>query len=153
DQDLCNRMVRRGKRIYFEHTVVVYHYDRPLGCFAGQRLVWGSNVVPFFSRHSTLGNLYTFFPFAMLFFFLLGPAAARVFPSLTAAYLAVVSLYFGICLLEAIRLAPFALIPLTAVALVVGNLAPGLGTLLGLLGLKPSFERFYRQNDWRPLHE
>lgn len=149
DQDLCNRILSRGGRIYFDGEVVVYHEDRPLLLpFLLQRLFMGHvGVLPILRRHPRLRNLYMLAPLALVLVLLGGVLGALAEPDWIPAVATLWGSFFALCLLQAARWAPPRAIPLTTVALAVGCLAPGLGTLLAILGLRLDL-RSRNRNDW-----
>ncbi len=149
DQDLCNRILSRGGRIYFDREVVVYHENRPLlRPFLLQRLFMGyCGVLPILRRHPRLRNLYMLAPLVLVLILLGGMLGALVEPAWIPAVAALWGSFLALCLIQAARWAPPSAIPLTALALAVGCLAPGLGTLLALLGVRLDL-RSRNRNDW-----
>ncbi len=150
DQDLCSRILRRGRRIYFDGETVVYHHDRPLvRSFLFHRLLCGNlGVLPVLKLHPHPRHLYMLFPLLVFLAVVGGLLVAAVDPGRAGVAAVPAGVFLALCLAEAIRWAPPGDVPATVLALAVGCLAPGLGTLLALLGLRLNLES---RNDelWR----
>lgn len=145
DKELCAKIRAAGKRIAFTPEVTVFHKDRPLRLFAIQRLSWGSSLWEGLRRSGF--RLYLILPTLAVAFFLSLPLA-WVVPFWGWLYLAVVVVYLTLVAVEAFRHAgSIAEVPGTLVAIVIGNLGPGLGSLLGPLRLLPDARKIYRNTD------
>ncbi len=138
DQDLCSRILQRGQRIYFDGETVVYHHDRPLlRSFLLHRLLCGNlGVLPVLRLHPHPRHLYMLLPLLVFLAVVGGLLLAAVDPSRAGLAGLPAGVFLTFCLVEAVRWAPPGDVPATALALAVGCLAPGLGTLLALLGVR-----------------
>lgn len=142
DKELCAKVLAVKKRIRFSSEVVVFHKDRPLWLFAIQRLSWGASLWEGLRRSGF--RLYLVLPTLAAAFFLSAPLAVVV-PYYGFFYLAVLAVYFTLVAIEAVRHAGSASDILgTLLAIVIGNLGPGLGSLLGPLRLLPDTRKIYR---------
>ena len=144
DKDLCRKAVEAGKRILFTPDVLVFHRDRPLNLFINQRLVWGANIWTTAPRARRASDLVVFLPVTAVVFFLSG--AVLLWLSIWGwVWGPVAGLYGALIAVETVRRAerPGDL-PGLALALVIGNLGPGVGAVLGPLGLLPDQRRLYR---------
>jgi GT2 family glycosyltransferase len=145
DTDLCERIRRKGGRIYFASDVLVYHHNRSLfGPFAKQRIVFGYAVLPFIKKNFSLGKLFIFLPLLFVFYVLFGWTSVFFSRALFYFWVSSLAVYFGVTLIDAWRWSGGVKeIPLTFLAIVIGNIGPGIGTLLALLGVKINFSKFY----------
>ncbi len=144
DMDFSGRVRRRGKQILYSPEVLVYHQDRPLRLFLLQRVTFGANVWQMLVRTRKLGYLYQLAPVALFLLLASGPIAAA-FPAWTYVYLPVAGLFGTAVVAEALRVSPrSADVPGTALAILIGSLAPAVGTLGGPLGVIPDFRKIYR---------
>ena len=146
DTDICEKIRKFGKKIYFAKDVVVYHHNRSLWFpFIKQKIVFGYAVLPFIKKHFSFGKVFIFLPFIFIFYALFGWLV--VFLSKTLFYFWASSLifYLLVALVEARRWSQSAReVTLTFFAILIGNIAPGIGTLLSLMGAKINFSRFYK---------
>lgn len=146
DTDICEKIRKFGRKIYFAREVVVYHHNRSLWLpFIKQKIVFGYAVLPFIKKHLNLGKLFIFLPLIMLLYILFGWFV--VFLGKTLFYLWALSLmlYLSIVLAETKRWSQsLKEMPLTFFAILIGNIGPGLGTLLALAGKKIDFAKFYK---------
>lgn len=144
DKDLCARVVAMGKRIRYDPRVLVYHADRPLDLFLRQRLTWGATMWSFWSQNPSTTQLFLLAPAAAVLFFLSLPLA-WVIPGWSMVYAFGLVAYVAAVFFEAWRVAPgIRAIPGVALAIVIGNLGPGLGAILGPLRLLPGLKKMYR---------
>lgn len=149
DTDFCTRLVNAGRRIRFSPDVLVFHKDRNLRGFAIQRYTFGVAMVPLLRRGtrpdpayvsaSTALSLFVLFlatwPFALV-----SRRWARLWITLAGAYTALIAV-------EAIRLTRrSSSVGRVAVALLIGNTAPGLGAVTRLIGLAPDLRGVYRND-------
>lgn len=147
DMDFCARLVAAERPVLYTPDVTVYHRNRGLRGFAVQRFVYGASVPDLWRHGLRLNYLLISLPAAFVAFLLSAPLAA-LWPAWAAAYLGVLAVYGAIVAVEAVRCAPgIAAIPATAIALVVGNLVPGAGTVAQLLGIMPPRDRLYRNTE------
>lgn len=146
DTDICEKIRKFGKKIYFAKNVVVYHHNRSLWLpFVKQKIVFGYAVMPFIKKHFSIGKLFIFLPFIFIIYALLG--WLTVFFSRAPFLFWVYSMlfYFIICLIEAKRWSNRPKdTPFTFLAIVIGNIFPGIGTFVALVGAKIDFTKFYK---------
>ena len=116
----------------------------PLNLFINQRLVWGANIWTTVSRARRASDLIVFLPVAAVVFFLSG-AIIPWLPAWWWVWGPVAGLYGLLIAGETFRRAERPRdLPGLALALVIGNLGPGIGAVLGPLGLLPDQRRLYR---------
>lgn len=150
DLDFCARLVAAGKGIRFSSDVLVFHKNRDLRSFVVQRFTFGVAMVPMWrARRRAPEASYDVVSVVLpLFVVFLGswPLGTvwrrwrRLWRVGTASYVAVV-------LAEAIRHSrrPHD-VPGAALAIAVGNLAPGLGVLMKALEIAPDLRGVYRND-------
>lgn len=146
DMDFCRRLVARGRRILYSPNVLVYHKNRDFKGFVTQRLTFGSSVFSLLRESLDLQFLMLLLPACFVAFLLTGPLAL-VWPVWAWVYFGVLVVYGAVVGLEALRQTDsLRRLPGTFLALVIGNLAPGVGTILKSLNLLPDLRRIYRND-------
>ncbi|PIW30704.1 MAG: hypothetical protein COW30_01650 [Rhodospirillales bacterium CG15_BIG_FIL_POST_REV_8_21_14_020_66_15] len=147
DKALCRRMLEAGRRILYSPDVLVYHRDRPMKLYLFQRLVWGANIWSTGVRVRRVSDAIIFLPCMAVLFFLSGGALPWI-PVWGWIYGPVTAFYAVLICTETLRRAerPGDLPPLF-LALVIGNLGPGVGALAGPLGLMPEHRKLYRNHE------
>lgn len=145
DTDICERLVRQGKNIYFSPLVVVFHHNRSLfSPFIKQKIVFGYAVIPVVMRSFNIKRTFFFLPALFLAFLLLGWITGVFVSWFFSIWIRVVLLFVAVVTIEATRWSQkLSEIPLTFLAIIIGNLAPGLGTLMNLLRIPINFRKFY----------
>ena len=145
DTDICEKIGKLGKKIYFSKDVVVYHHNRSLWLpFIKQKIVFGYAVLPFIKKHFSLGKIFIFLPLLFIFYVLLGGLVIFFSKNLFYFWFSSLIFYLLIASIEAKRWSQsIKEIPLTFLAILIGNIAPGVGTLLALVGAKINFSKFY----------
>jgi cellulose synthase/poly-beta-1,6-N-acetylglucosamine synthase-like glycosyltransferase len=144
DVSLCARLRREGLRLRFASDVVVYHTSRTLRGFVWQRFSRGTQTLPDWRRSGSACLASELISPAFLMFLLIGPALLRV-PALRWFYPAVTLAYLLACATETVRFSRGLIeVPGTFVAILIGNLGPGLGFLVSCLGVRIPPERIYR---------
>lgn len=144
DLEFCYRVRADGGRIRYEPDVAVFHRDRDFGPFIVQRAVYGASVWRLASRGLSFGNLYLFLPALAVLFLASAPLAIAVpeYGIFQWMALALLTILIGVeALRTSCRLADF---PGLFAILGIGLLMPGIGTLLGALGLMPNVKSIYR---------
>ena len=149
DTDFCARLTARGRRIRFAPEVVVYHKDRDLRAFVIQRYTFGVAIVPLVRRGTRPDPAYLAAAgavSALVLFLASGPVGIAVRP--WRRIWARGALAYGCALAaEAVRLVGVKpLAARVAFVLAIGNLAPGIGALSGVLGLYPNLRGIYRND-------
>lgn len=149
DTDFCTRLTRRGRRIRFSPDVVVFHKDRGIKGFAIQRYTFGVAMIPLIRRAAMPDPAYVSASVALAAFVLLLASwpIALVSRRWRQIWTATVTGYGLVVLIEALRLSrPSGSVRRTICALLVGNLAPGVGVLTRALRLSPELRGIYRND-------
>lgn len=149
DTDFCRRLTTLGRQTRFEPDVIVVHKDRNLRDFMTQRYTFGVAMVPLLASGNRPSRTYTaasLLPVAALAHFGAGPMVLRS-SRLRRWWLAVTASYGLIVGFEACRTSSkFGEAPGTALALVIGNLGPGVGLLVRSLGGSSDLSGVYRND-------
>jgi len=145
DTDICERLNQLGKKIYFHPNVIVYHHSRPLfSQFTKQKIVFGYAVLPILQRRFNPGNIFMLLPAAFLFYFLFGWTSIIWSKNFFWLWLSTIIIYFSVVFAEAYRWSEnLEETALTALAILIGNLGPGVGTWMKILRIPIFFEKFY----------
>ena len=147
DIDFCTRLVGRGRRILYTPDVLVYHKNRAFRGFVKQRLTYGASVPRLIRRHSELRLAYVVAP-AIFILFLASIVLAVWMPDWAWIYGAVLVVYGITVLFEAVRVSHRTVeVPGTILALLIGNLVPGIGTILQYLRLLPDLRGIYKNHE------
>ena len=149
DQEFCCRLVRRGIQIRYSPDVVVFHRNRTLRGLFWQRLIWGmSESEVILSIGKIVKDSFCTLVSAFFMFFLVAGLLLLLSPLLRWVYLAVICVYLIVCILESIRLSVmFREIPGTFLALLIGNLTPGLGMIIKAMGISVERDKVYHNTD------
>ena len=146
DTFLSARLRDHGRRLRFATGVLVYHQDRSLRGFVAQRIARGVDLLRVTAATRRKELFLHFLPAALLVFLLAG-WVLLFYPGLRWIYVAVPGAYAAACLIESIRhSARAAEWPGTLLAIVVGNLGPGVGILLRAIHMAPDLRRIYRND-------
>ena len=142
DIDLCTRIIQKNKKILYAREVVVYHHNRSLfRPFLKQRITWGFSVFKVMKENPSLSNMFLFLPLGFILFmtFLI---ILSFFSSLSFMIFASIGLfYLSVIFIESLRWSEkLAEIPGTFIALILGNIFPGVGSLWALLRIRKSEE-------------
>lgn len=148
DSALCLQASRRGWKLWFDDKVVVKHHNRALFLpFLRQRITAGYGVPFLLRKYPDLplhGWLLRIAPLAAVFYLALGWTSCLVGPALFSAWAAGLICYLTAVGAEAIRHSDrLADAPLTAAAVLIGNLGPGLGILMAAAGMRLEIASFY----------
>jgi hypothetical protein len=143
DLDFCARLIAHGYPILYRPDVQVYHENRRLGQFVLQRLTYGASVPGLLRQRVRLKFLLLLLPALFLSFLLTWPIGF-VWPAWFWLQGAIAVLYGSVVLVEAMRHSEdLRDLPGTAVALILGNLVPGIGTLAQVFGLVADWRKVY----------
>ena len=150
DSALCGDVRRLGGKLYFSSKVKVYHHARSLfSPYLKQKVTTGYGV-PKLLKHSgkemsTFSILFRFVPAVTFLGLLLGWVTVFFSPVLFAIWASVAGLYSLILIVEALRLSRSVpeFFP-TLFAILSGNLAPGVGTLIAYSRLRLNLRTFYK---------
>jgi hypothetical protein len=146
DKDFCARLRTAGHHILYTPDVRVHHKNRRPWPFLLQRFTYGSGVPDLLREHINLETLITSAPMVFLLFLLTFPLAF-FWQEWLWLYAFVLGVYLAGITMEAVRHAERVTdIPALAVALVAGNLIPGIGTIFGLCRLIPDRKNLYRND-------
>ena len=150
DMDFCHRLRKMGKQIYYSPDVVVYHKNRCLKNYILQRLTYGASVFELIELTGSK-NMYLL----CLRLLLIVPAATFLFffsgfliywhPDWKNIYLPIVIIYTLLVLIEGVKYSEkFYDFPGVVLALIIGNLAPALGTLAKIARVLPDRKKIYK---------
>jgi GT2 family glycosyltransferase len=146
DLDYCYRVRADGGRIIYQPDVAVFHRDRNFRPFVLQRMVYGASVWRLAKNGLSLGNLYLFAPGLAVAFFASAPLSFFSWSYAAVQIVALASLAAILCF-EAMRTARRIVdLPGLFAILGIGLLVPGLGTVLGGLGLLPDVKTIYKNS-------
>lgn len=144
DIDWCTRIRETGRTILYTPEVAVYHLNRAFKGYFLQRLTYGAGVPKLLAGGIRLYVLLLSMP-AILLAFLATLPLALLWKSWGMLYAGVVTLYLSLITMDALRQATHLRDwPGVALAILIGNLAPGLGTFLDLFGMMPDRRKIYR---------
>lgn len=155
DVDFTKRIREKlGKKIYFHPQSVVFHIDRTMHNFIIQRMCFGASLLDIslgtlISQRQFLGFAPLAFILAVTTLFALGFFATPFFSAAT-----ILLVFHGAaCALEASRHASAPReIPMTFIAIWVGNLFPGVGVIARIAGILPDRKVMYRNYDTNDAH-
>lgn len=152
DTDLAQRVLGAGKRLFYSDTVRVIHHNRPLFLpYLQQKMVAGFGALTYIRRHFGVSVLFCFLPVLALFFFAFGWLARFVVPYGGELWGLGCSAYGIAVLVEAIRWSTsIREVPATAIAVLIGNLGPGIGLILALFRIPFRTHRVY--TNFQPEH-
>ncbi len=150
DTDFCARIIASGYKVYFNPSVIVYHYDRKIKPYFRQRMVRGAGVfLHVFGNSAQKKSLYTYLmlqPFFAVLLLVSFPIGCFWQPWL---YLMVIigAIYAFLILIEAKRYSTqIKYLPQVYLLILAGNILPGVGLLLKMIGAFPSLHSFYRND-------
>lgn len=146
DIDLCNRIINRGWKIFYHNNVVVYHHNRPLfRPFVSQRIIYGFSLFRVLKKKIYPASLLPAVPLLFLLFLIFGFFATIFNPIIRTVWLGAITVYLLTLLIETIRYSSKIYeIPLTFIAIFIGNLAPAVGSFLEFLGIDLDIGKMYR---------
>lgn len=152
DSALCQAVRRQGGRLLFSDAVRVRHHARRLGWpFIAQRITAGYGVPALVARYfRSMGAwavLFRLLPAVAVLGLAFGWLAGALHPALGALWGGAVAAYGLLVAAEAVRLArQVQEVPAIALALLIGNLMPGVGLLMRLCGVPLRIAAFYRND-------
>jgi GT2 family glycosyltransferase len=151
DTDLCRRIKKKKKVLYFSQDVVVFHHNRPLVIpFLKQKITAGYSAPDLLKKKFSFSAIIFFLPFALLLFLSLGWLTGFIHPIIGFGWLGCIMLYILVVILEAWRGSETLMeIPHTMIAIIIGNLAPGVGTMWAILGRSIDVGKFFTNFDSR----
>lgn len=154
DSNMCGRIIRGGKKIYFAKDVVVLHHNRSLFLqFVKQKIVFGYAVIPFLKKNFGIKTLFHLMPISFVLYALFGWTIIWISKPLFIFWLIIMALYLFIAIFETIKWSSqLKEAPLTFIALIIGNTMPGFGTIISLLKIKLNFNKFYTNYDQKKFN-
>ena len=144
DWDFGDKLRKNGKKILYSPSVRIFHKSRNLKNFFKQRLVYGEGVIDLIKIKK---NPFYLLSLIFLFFliFLLSFPTVFFYPLWEKIYTNTLILYLTIVFFESIRLSKKPLLFLgTFFAILIGNITPGIGTLMKVLGLDLNSKKIYK---------
>jgi cellulose synthase/poly-beta-1,6-N-acetylglucosamine synthase-like glycosyltransferase len=146
DQLLCNYIIKCGKKIFFDKSVVVYHYNRFLGKhFFFQTLTYGYSLIKIIKKENSLFNLCFLVPVLILIFLIIGCIFSFFNRTLMSIWLITVALYLSVLTFNAIRYSDKIFeIPLTLIAILIGNLGYSMGIILAAINININIKKIYQ---------
>ena len=144
DWDFGDKLRKNGKKILYSPSVRIFHKSRNLKNFFKQRLVYGEGVIDLIKIKK---NPFYLLSLIFLFFliFLLSFPTVFFYPLWEKIYTNTLILYLTIVFFESIRLSKKPLLFLgTFFAILIGNITPGIGTLIKVLGLNLNSKKIYK---------
>lgn len=149
DTDFCRRFCASGRRIYFTPDVQVFHKNRNMWHFVVQRFTFGVAMVPLLRKGTApdRGYLVASALLALFVLFVLSGPVAWWWSWWGWLWAVSMAAYLALILIEAVRQARrWSDVAGVAVALLVGNLAPGVGFVLKAVRLAPDLRGVYRND-------
>lgn len=146
DFEFCNRLVKKGWKIFYSPDTLVYHKNRDLKNFFLQRLSYGGFSADRIGKDFSLQYWIALIPFLFVLFLLIG-AVFLWFNKFTIQIIALITLYLFVVLIESIRVSETEIeIPLIFSILIFALITPGIGTLLQLTRLMPNYKIIYHND-------
>lgn len=149
DMEFCKRLIDKEKKIYYNNEVLVYHYDRSLfKPYFYQKLTYGASVFKILKKGMGVFNLFLLAPMIFIIFLFLGLLIGFFNKTILFLWLAVVVFYLLIVFIETKRYSEnLNEVFYTLVAILMGNLSPGVGSLLSLFNpkIKDAFDQYRKR--------
>ncbi len=144
DTNFCTRILNNNGYIYYSNNVIVYHHNRKLFLpFMKQKIVFGYAVIPL-AKHGFAFRNYFVLPLIFTFFAVFGWVPALIYLPVFYFWGIVMLLFLSAAATDAVRLSKNKNDSvLTFAAIIIGNVFPGIGTLLALIGVKINMKKFY----------
>lgn len=148
DREFCNRMVKNKLKIIFCKNVVVFHRARPLFLpFIRQKVAYGYCFPKIALNYHNFTNFGLFVPPICLLVYIFLSVFCHFSDVVFSFWFFFTLFYFLFVLLEALRWSVYLKeVPFTCIAVIIGNLSQGAGTLLALLNIKINLQEFYRKS-------
>jgi cellulose synthase/poly-beta-1,6-N-acetylglucosamine synthase-like glycosyltransferase len=145
DIDLCKRLIKKGKKIFFNKNAVIYHHNRPLfKPFILQRITYGLSVIKLLKEDISWHTLSLFAPMIFIVFLVVGSILSFISHKFRMIYILIITIYLLIMIFEAVRYSDHKReILFTFISLIIGNISPGIGSLAALLKLKVDIKKIY----------
>lgn len=144
DMDFCARLVHSEKGILYSPDVIVFHNNRSLKDFLFQRMAYGASVPNLLRQDININYILLLLPSLFIVFIFSYPLAV-IWLEYKYIYFFIICVYLIGIVLEALRHSDRVVaIPGTILALIIGNLTPGLGTIISAFKIMPSYKEMYR---------
>ena len=144
DWDFGDRLKKTGKKILYSPNVTIFHKSRNLKNFFKQRLVYGEGIIDLIKNKKNpfyiLSLIFLFF-----FIFILSMPLIFIYPLWLKIYLNITIFYLFVVFFETLRLTkkPFSFFGIFF-AILIGNITPGIGTLIKILGFNLNSKKLYK---------
>ena len=144
DMHFCLRLRKMGKRIYYDPDVAVYHKNRCLKSYILQRVTYGASVFELIKMTRSKTMYLLLLPTAA-FLFLFSGLLIYWYPNWQYIYTPIIIIYFLFIFIEGLKYSEkLCDLPGVILALIIGNLAPALGTLAKLMKILPDRKKIYK---------
>ena len=144
DIEFCYRLKKLGKQIYYKPDIIIFHKNRSLKNYLLQRITYGASVFELIKLTKSKKTYLLFIPLIAFLFF----CSAFIIPWVPPwkhVYFPVLAIYFSMVSIESIRFSEnISDLPGVFLALVIGNLAPALGTLAKGINVLPDRKKIYK---------
>ena len=144
DWDFGEKLRKNGKKILYSPNVRIFHKSRDLKKFFRQRLVYGEGVINLLKIKK---NFFYFLSLIFLFFlvFLLSFPIVFFYPIWGKIYTNILIFYLAIVFFESAKISKNPLLFLgTFFTILIGNITPGIGTLIKILGFNLNSKKIYK---------
>ena len=144
DWDFGDRLRKSGKKILYSPNVRIFHKSRNLKNFFKQRLVYGEGIINLIKNKKNPFYLLSLI-FLFFFIFILSLPLIFFYPLWSKIYINISIFYFFIVFIETLRLTkkPLSFFGIFF-AILVGNITPGIGTLIKILGFNLKSKKIYK---------
>lgn len=146
DIEFCTRIKKKNKKIYYCNNVIVYHHNRDLFLpFIFQRITYGLLVFKLIKTSNSFHIFSLFAPLIFLSFLFFGAILSIFSEAIFYIWLFVIIFYFIVLFIETFRYSSnWSEVCPTFIALLIGNLFPGIGSLLSLFKIKLNLKKIYK---------
>jgi GT2 family glycosyltransferase len=158
DYDFCNKINDNGKRIFFNISSIVYHYDRNFINFIIQKIIRGYTIIDQIKKRTSLFKknileflIYQLAPLYFLMFVILSLFILKgfflnyFFLKFFIISIFVLYLLTSIYSLRHVDKKNFINLPIILIFTILGNLAIGLGSFLSFFNLNKIY-KIYKNN-------
>lgn len=149
DVAFSRKVLQSGKKLFFSGDTIVFHHNRSLfRPYLKQKITLGYGVFRFFNTYRGIplkNRILWSLPMAMVLSLAVGWLSCWIDIRLFYLWIGSVILYLLAVLQQAISNSNTVTdIPMTCIAILIGNLGPGIGFCLAASGFPINTERFYR---------
>ena len=144
DMEFCHRLRKLGKEIYYKPDIIIFHKNRNLKNYLLQRITYGASVFELIKITKSKKTYFLFIPL-MAFLFFCSAFIIPWVPLWKYIYFSVLTIYVSVVSIETTRFSEkMSDFPGVFLALIIGNLAPALGTLAKGINILPDRKKIYR---------